>query len=124
MQQFSLSQTVPDATLDPTMGVWDGNNFVFTVDQRLPVWWNTLQASWKYDASAPQRTRDLVGATLGKFFRLYEEPYFPFRSLTQRANELGLVDMTGVSGQQFLKANNVGFVLFRESVPTADNSDQ
>lgn len=123
MQQFGLSEMVPDASLSPTLGIWDGNSFVLKLNDLLPSWWNTLQVGLRYGIYAPKRTQELVLATLGKFLQLYDEPHFPFRSLTQRVNELGLVDVTSVSGDQFLQANNVG-LLFRDSQPLADSSGQ
>lgn len=45
--------------------------------------------------------------TVATFLKLYEEPHFPFRSLSIRAFELGLAKVTGVTGQQFLADNGI-----------------
>jgi len=45
--------------------------------------------------------------TVGKFLKLYEPPFFPFRSLSDRAFDLGLTEVTSVTGEQFLTANHV-----------------
>lgn len=45
--------------------------------------------------------------TVATFLKLYEEPYFPFRSLSTRAFELDLAKITGVTGQQFLADNGI-----------------
>ncbi|KAK4155652.1 hypothetical protein C8A00DRAFT_41749 [Chaetomidium leptoderma] len=108
MTEFGLSQRVLDADSNPVMGIWDGDCFVFTVDNSAPTWWNTLKTVLKYGVTAPQRAQQLTAATITKFLRLYEPEFFPFQSLTQRAQQLGLVEATGVTGQQFLSANNIG----------------
>lgn len=107
LKDFGLPKSVPDENIDPHMGIWDGDVFVFSVNERHPSWWNTLKIIWKYGPFAPQRTLELVGATMTKFRRMYEEPFFPFPSLTERAAELGLLELTGVTGEQLLKANKV-----------------
>lgn len=56
---------------------------------------------------SPYRAVNLVKEVVGKFLKLYEQPYFPFRSLTARTYELGLVEITGVTGEQFLAQNKV-----------------
>lgn len=45
--------------------------------------------------------------TVATFLKLYEAPYFPFRSLSTRAYELDLAKATGVTGQQFLADNGI-----------------
>ncbi|UNI17522.1 hypothetical protein JDV02_003857 [Purpureocillium takamizusanense] len=62
---------------------------------------------WRYGL-APYRAVRLVNDVVATFLRLYEEPHFPFRSLTQRAFELGLHKVTAVTGEQFLAEKNVG----------------
>ncbi|KAH6847705.1 Prenylcysteine lyase-domain-containing protein [Chaetomium sp. MPI-CAGE-AT-0009] len=108
MTEFELSPRGEDADADPVVGIWDGDRFAFTIDQSAPSWWNTLKIVWQYGVTAPQRVQQLTAATITKFLRIYEPPFFPFPSLTQRAQELELVEATGVTGEQYLDANNVG----------------
>ena len=107
MTEFGLSQRAPDPDADSVLGIWDGDCFVFTIDQSAPTWWNTLKVALKYGLTAPQRTQTLTAATITKFLRIYNAPYFPFQSLTQRVQELDLASVTGVTGEQFLSQNNV-----------------
>jgi prenylcysteine oxidase/farnesylcysteine lyase len=109
LAEFGLATREPDAGADPVMGIWDGDRFVFTINQAKPDWWNTLKVVLRYGYTAPQRTQQLAAATIGKFMQIYEAPIFPFRSLTEAAQDLGLVEATGVTGEQFLNANNVRF---------------
>lgn len=107
MADFELPPSVRDADADPVLGIWDGDRFAFTIDQSAPSWWNTLKLVWHYGVTAPQRAQQLTAATITKFLRLYEPPFFPFSSLTQRAQELELVEATGVTGKEYLESNNV-----------------
>ncbi|KAM7188092.1 Prenylcysteine lyase domain containing protein [Rhypophila sp. PSN 637] len=108
LAEFGLSKRDPDEGTDPTLGIWDGDDFVFTINQDDSYWWNAGKAILRYGFLAPRRTQQLMEATIGKFLKLYEEPYFPFRSLTQRVYDLDLVRTTGVTGEQLLKGNNIG----------------
>lgn len=121
MREFNLEQA-PDTTVDSSMGIWDGNSFVFVADDNLPDW-VTYLAALKYGTDAPQRTENLVLATLGKFLRIYGPAFFPFRSLTQAVNDLDLVGETNVTAAQLLTANNVSFLL-GNTLHLADSLDQ
>lgn len=64
---------------------------------------------------SPYYAKKLVDKTVGMFLNLYEEPMFPFRSLTERVFELGLLPMTGITGEQYLVDNKVFFLLLLTS---------
>ncbi|KAG5983579.1 hypothetical protein E4U55_007821 [Claviceps digitariae] len=105
-QKFGLDLselTAPEPT-DYT-AIWDGETIVFRSERGSPWWWDAAKLFLKYGL-APYRAVQLVRSSVGTFLQLYEEPYFPFRSLTQRAFELGLLRLTGVTGEQFLRENN------------------
>ncbi|KAF3906151.1 hypothetical protein ABW20_dc0100554 [Dactylellina cionopaga] len=61
---------------------------------------------WKYGLS-PMRTKSLVAKTVGQFLKMYDEPVFPWKSLTQTAMNLELTAATTSSGLDFLKANSI-----------------
>lgn len=107
LTEFNLTKQVRGGDYDPRLGIWDGDEFVFTIDQAQSAWQKMLHLVLKYGVLAPWRTQQLMQATIAKFLRLYDEPNFPFLSLTQRANELGLVEDTAVTGEQLLRANQV-----------------
>ena len=46
-------------------------------------------------------------SVIAKFRKLYEYPYFPFRSLSDAALDLDLISVTAITGQQLLAANKV-----------------
>lgn len=94
------------------MAVWDGRRFVYEQDDSSARWWTIGKLVWKYGLS-PYRAMNLMKAAVGDFLRMYEAPYFPFRSLSQTVFELGLEQYTSVTGQQLLRAHDVCFLLFR-----------
>lgn len=107
VEEFGLQTKDPDVGSDPNMGFWDGDRFVFEIDTSRHWALNAAHIAWKYGPLAPMRTDALVEKTVSKFLQMYEEPYFPFKSLTQRAYDLDLTSATGATGEEFLKANGV-----------------
>ncbi|KAI0409269.1 prenylcysteine oxidase [Xylaria palmicola] len=105
-RDFGLAVTDSDARDDRLLGIWDGDSFVYTQDSNSWDWVNFARLFWKY-GTAPYYTYKLVQSTIATFLKLYEEPFFPFRSLSTRAFQLDLAKITGVTGQQFLAANNL-----------------
>lgn len=105
-RDFGLTVKEPGPKEDGLMGVWDGDAFVYTQDSGSWDWVNLVRLFWKY-GTAPYYTHKLVQGTIATFLKLYEVPYFPFRSLSTRVFQLDLVKITGVTGQQLLAANNV-----------------
>lgn len=103
LARTASSQEVDD---DDTTAFWDGENIVLTIDGKDPSWWLAGKLLWRYGRS-PYLAQQLMKKTVNKFLELYHSPMFPFRSLTQRAYELGLADITGITGEQFLSDNKV-----------------
>ncbi|KAI9677747.1 MAG: hypothetical protein M1829_002519 [Trizodia sp. TS-e1964] len=90
-----------------TIGIWNGEVFVVTLEESSSDWWMVVQLLWKY-GWAPVRTQNLMKATIGKFLKMYEEPVFPFRSLTRAIYDIGLMAAVTATGEQFLKENQIG----------------
>jgi prenylcysteine oxidase/farnesylcysteine lyase len=104
-EQFGLRKRDSETEEQELLGIWNGINFVYT--QRADGgWWSIAKLIWKYGL-APIRAQNLMKSTVGKFRKLYEAPFFPFRSLSDRALELDLISITGVTGEQLLTANGV-----------------
>lgn len=104
-QLFRLRPKESESEHEEILGIWNGQEFVYT--QKGDSWWSLAKLFWKYGL-APYRTQKLMKDTVGKFRRLYEYPFFPFRSLSDRASDLGLIPITSLTGEQLLAANNVG----------------
>ncbi|KAF7541552.1 hypothetical protein G7Z17_g11927 [Cylindrodendrum hubeiense] len=106
-QEFSLPIREP---YDPEKGsitaIWNGQEFVFETAEGSSWWWDVGKMWWKYGL-APYKAVKLVNSVVGKFMQMYEAPHFPFQSLNEKAFELGLLDATGVTGEQFLAQNNI-----------------
>ncbi|KAL8924731.1 MAG: hypothetical protein Q9172_002549 [Xanthocarpia lactea] len=88
------------------LGVWDGQDFVFTQSDANYQYWNIARLLWKYGIS-PIRTQTLMKKTVGSFLKMYDAPYFPFKSITETASDLDLLGATAAPGQQFLTANGI-----------------
>ncbi|KAK8922602.1 Farnesylcysteine lyase [Metarhizium anisopliae] len=98
--------------------IWDGETILFRSEAGASKWWDAARLFLKYGL-APYRAVQLVKSAVGTFLRLYETPYFPFRSLTQRAFELGLLRLTGVTGEQYLRDNNINPDFVRDLMQSA-----
>lgn len=105
-RRFGLPLKEPESGSDGFLGIWDGEQFVYTQDDSSWQWWNLAKLFWKYGL-APYKAQKLVQSTVDTFLQLYEAPHFPFRSLTQRAFELDLLKATSVTGKEFLANNDV-----------------
>ena len=90
--------------LPNTLGIYDGKDWVFMGSES--GWWTTAKILWKYGL-APIRTQQLMKKTVGAFLRMYEEPHFPFKDLSQKAYDLGLTEATAATGEEFLQANGI-----------------
>ncbi|KAI8273171.1 hypothetical protein K4K60_011202 [Colletotrichum sp. SAR11_57] len=106
-RRFGLPLKEPESGSDGFLGIWDGEQFVYTQDDSSWQWWNLAKLFWKYGL-APYKAQKLVQSTVDTFLQLYEAPHFPFRSLTQRAFELDLLKATSVTGKEFLANNDIG----------------
>lgn len=89
------------------LGIWNGEEFVFTQSDEDNSWLNLAKIIWRYGFMNVYRNQALMKKTVGKFLKMYEKPYFPFQSLSQTAFDLGLTDFTTTTGSQLLKQNGV-----------------
>ncbi|KXS99992.1 hypothetical protein AC579_3028 [Pseudocercospora musae] len=112
--KFNLSTTDfndnPKGTPGNELGIWDGERFVLQINGG---WWDTAKLIWKYGL-APIKTQRLMKSVVGKFLKMYnshqdtEEPgVFPFKSLTQAAQDVGLLAVTAATGEQFMRENGI-----------------
>lgn len=103
---------------EDSIGIWDGRGFIFRMQDSSSWWWNIAKLIWRY-GWAPVRTQNLMKSTVGGFLRLYDEPMFPFKSLSRAAADAGLLDHTAVSGETFLEKNGVSRDFAREVIQTS-----
>jgi prenylcysteine oxidase/farnesylcysteine lyase len=99
---------------DESIGIWDGSQFVFSLKNSYS-WWNIGRLFWRYGL-APLRTQNLMKKIVGQFLQLYEEPLFPFSSLSEASVAAELLNATASSGEAFLQANDVGSLFAREII--------
>ena len=96
--------TPKEATHD--LGVWNGSKFVFLQNSASSSWWNILKILWRYGMS-PIRTERLMKSTVDKFLKMYKQPLFPFKSLSEVATNVSLVESTRATGKEFLNENRI-----------------
>jgi prenylcysteine oxidase/farnesylcysteine lyase len=117
MEDFNLSTNDQDLAVQlelPDLGVWNGKEFV-VIMKSDDTWWNAAKLIWKY-GGAPFWTNKLMKSAVGKFLTMYDEPIFPWKSLSEVVERVGLLDATGVTGEQYLKANGIGDAFSKEII--------
>lgn len=117
-RDFGLDLRDPSGDADRLTVIWDGDNFVYESASDSSWWWDVAKLLWKY-GTAPYKAQKLMQSTVATFLKLYEEPYFPFRSLSTRAFELDLAKITGVTGKQFLSDNGISAAFGHDIVGAA-----
>ncbi|KAM5351829.1 hypothetical protein ACJ41O_004552 [Fusarium nematophilum] len=99
--------------------IWDGREFVYQTSEGAWKWWDLAKMFWKYGLS-PWRANQFVKAVIGDFVQLYEPPYFPFKSLTQRTQEIPFLNwLAGMTGEQVLGESDVDARFSREILQAA-----
>jgi len=96
---------VEDGQDDLVLGVYDGNQMLFTYPEGK--WWLLAKLIYRYGPLALWRTKKLTENIVGKFLTMYEPPLFPFPSLSDAVEATGLLPATGATGLQFLEANGI-----------------
>jgi prenylcysteine oxidase/farnesylcysteine lyase len=111
----------PTGFAGPVLGVWDGSAFAFTQGggvgsgRGLGGFWDLVRLVWRYGV-APYRAKRLVDEVIGRFLGIYEPGAFPFGDITETAAQLELLQVSGLTGQQFLRARGVDDLFSREIV--------
>ncbi|KAK5734331.1 hypothetical protein LTR17_008995 [Elasticomyces elasticus] len=103
------SMRSPDAADIPgaSLSVYDGTSFVYIQESDSLTWWESAAALWKWGFLAPYRTKRLMKSVTGRFDKMYDEPHFPFASLTRTAADLDLLDVTASTGEQYISENGI-----------------
>lgn len=105
---FGLDTTTrEDDGIGGILAFWDGDHIRFDIDDSHSKWRTSARLVWRYGFFALKNSQALVQKTVAKFLNLYEPPYFPFKSLTQRTYELELLEETSLTGEEFLRKNKV-----------------
>jgi prenylcysteine oxidase/farnesylcysteine lyase len=96
----------PTPANTPELGIWNGLEFIVTTHSE-DGWWEKAKLLWRYGL-APIKTNSLMKSTVSKFLQMYEEPLFPWPSLNDAVEQIGLKETVAVTGEQFLQKNGIG----------------
>ncbi|KAF1934803.1 Prenylcysteine oxidase [Clathrospora elynae] len=117
MRNFSLfpaEQNLAAQLELPDLGIWNGQQFII-VTKASDTWWDKAKLLWRY-GTAPLWTNRLMKSVVGKFLTMYDGPVFPWKSLSDVVERVGLLEVTGVTGEQYLKSNGIGDSFAKEVV--------
>jgi prenylcysteine oxidase/farnesylcysteine lyase len=116
-KRYNLSTTDFDSpiTKGPLLGIYNGEEFIFTQNAGTWGYWDIAKLIWRYGL-APIKTQRLMNSVVGKFLEMYEKPSFPFASLTQEVYAKGLKDVVASTGEQWLKENGIGDAFAKEVI--------
>lgn len=117
-QSFGLDLKDPSSDADRLTVIWDGDKFVYESASNSSWWWDVAKLLFKYKWSV-YSAQKLTQNTVNTFLKLYDAPYFPFRSLSTRAFELDLARITGVTGKQFLADNGISEAFANDIIQAA-----
>jgi prenylcysteine oxidase/farnesylcysteine lyase len=103
---FNLSTKTRENLLAkiPEVGIWNGKELVFTMNEG--GWWDLAKLFWRY-GYAPVKANNLMRETVGKFLQMYERPIFPWKSLSDVVQLVGLTEVTGLTGEQYLQNKGI-----------------
>ncbi|KAF1973608.1 prenylcysteine oxidase-like protein 1 precursor [Bimuria novae-zelandiae CBS 107.79] len=88
----------------PELGIWNGKDLVFTMNEG--GWWDITKLFWRY-GYAPVKANALMRETVGRFLKMYERPVFPWKSLSDVVQLVGLTEVTGLTGEEYLRNSGV-----------------
>ncbi|KAJ4348246.1 uncharacterized protein N0V89_009618 [Didymosphaeria variabile] len=103
---FNLSTNTRENLLAniPEVGIWNGKELVFTMNEG--GWWDLAKLFWRY-GYAPVKANKLMRETVDKFLKMYERPLFPWKSLSDVVQLVGLTEVTGLTGEQYLQNKGI-----------------
>ncbi|OTA39864.1 hypothetical protein BTJ68_00089 [Hortaea werneckii EXF-2000] len=104
-RDFNLSTTEDDDDDDSpipgaALAIWDGQSLLYQQTTGKTSWWENAKLIWKYGLLNPLRTLNLKRSTIAAFLRLYTSPVFPFDSLTDAAEQIGLLPAATNEGKE------------------------
>jgi prenylcysteine oxidase/farnesylcysteine lyase len=125
-QHFNLSlthQPMNDGRLSNTSGLWNGNEFIWTLDDRPwydpSGWWQRLRLSWRYGFRTMGQMRTLIQGFVNNFNQVYDSSMSKWRSIHELAERLNMTALLHRTAHDFL-INEVGLnTLFVEELVNA-----
>jgi prenylcysteine oxidase/farnesylcysteine lyase len=120
LERQNAMDRVPPGYTGPALGIWNGEEFVYTQDAH-GGWWDYAKLFWRY-GTAPVRAVAAMKASVGRFLRMYDDDVFPWKDLGEQIEALGLLEDTSITGEQLLKQKGVGDLFAQELVQASTSS--
>jgi len=114
LERQSAMDRMPPGYEGPSLGIWNGEEFVFSQNAN-GGWWDYAKLFWRY-GTAPVKAVAAMKASVGRFLRLYDPDVFPWKDLGEQIEALGLLEDTSITGEQLLKQKGVGDLFAQELV--------
>ncbi|KAF2459678.1 Prenylcysteine lyase-domain-containing protein [Lineolata rhizophorae] len=113
--QLKKCQSDEAYTVSPFLGIWNGEAFVYTQKSASLGIWDFAKLLWRY-GTAPLRANRLTKEVINRFLRLYEDPLFPWVSLTDAVRVVGLDTVTTKTAESLFKQRGMWGEFAREIV--------
>ncbi|CAE6398946.1 unnamed protein product [Rhizoctonia solani] len=118
VKEFNLF-TVEYGDESEEIGIWNGNEFVLTLNNEgWRSWWTTAKLFWRYGYSSPLKVRALVKDMVNSYMNLYQ-PRTPHPSIASISSSLNFTHITAVSTSKYLADNGVSPLFVHELVEAA-----
>ncbi|ANB15495.1 prenylcysteine lyase, putative [Sugiyamaella lignohabitans] len=115
-EQFNLNISTPEEPEgnNSTVSVWDGQELIYDFPRGWS-WWKGILFLKDFGLS-PLYATYYMRTTIGKFLQLYEEPLFPWSSLTTVVDEVGLTELIGTDSRTWLNKNTSVGTKFQDTI--------
>jgi prenylcysteine oxidase/farnesylcysteine lyase len=113
---ISAGDQAPDGWTGNGLGIWNGERFVFTQKGDSNGWLDLARLVLRYGVVAPWRVSGMVQDTVKKFLRMYpsdalvkseSDHYFPWMDLAEAADNVGLRELMGVTGEELYTSKGI-----------------
>ncbi|KAF7320038.1 Prenylcysteine lyase [Mycena kentingensis (nom. inval.)] len=89
------------------MGIWDGNEMLFTANGGWWSIWDNIKALWRYGFYSPRRAQAVVQEMVAKFLTLYGSETPKWTNITELSAALEWEELVASTTADFFKAQGV-----------------
>ncbi|KAG8908357.1 hypothetical protein FRB99_007284 [Tulasnella sp. 403] len=112
VEEFGLN-TTNLADEDDDMGIWDGNQFLVTLNGG---WWDNVKILWRYGYSSPTKARALVAKMIEDLLVAYTPTLPHWKSVHELGEALGFSQFTSETGYEYYTRQGVSDKFTKELI--------